>query len=151
DGSIVYRQDDNGRTICRDNGDNIVLNRDPQSGVLGRSALKTVPLIFGRESERFEPDGNDPALLRSFGEIVAWHNRKDPQHIRIISRKDADDYRQAAVSRHQKRVEKSERDARNWQYVAEYLAEQLDREEQQQDGNAHGPTPVGHKGPGMGR
>ena len=55
----------------RDNGDNIVLNRDPQSGVLGRSALKTVPLIFGRESERFEPDGNDPALLRSFGEIVA--------------------------------------------------------------------------------
>lgn len=105
DGSIVYRQDDNGRTICRDNGDNIVLNRDPQSGVLGRSALKTVPLIFGRESERFEPDGNDPALLRSFGEIVAWHNRKDPQHIRIISRKDADDYRQAAVSRHQKRVE----------------------------------------------
>ncbi len=151
DGSIVYRQDDNGRTICRDNGDNIVLNRDPQSGVLGRSALKTVPLIFGRESERFEPDGNDPALLRSFGEIVAWHNRKDPQHIRIISRKDADDYRQAAVSRHQKRVEKSERDARNWQYVAEHLAEQLDREEQQQDGNAHGPTPVGHKGPGMGR
>ncbi|EPF3434965.1 hypothetical protein ACTGFS_003225, partial [Escherichia coli] len=72
-------------------------------------------------------------------------------HIRIISRKDADDYRQAAVSRHQKRVEKSERDACNWQYVAEYLAEQLDREEQQQDGNAHGPTPVGHKGPGMGR
>ena len=55
------------------------------------------------------------------------------------------------MSRHQKLVEKSERDACNWQYVAEYLAEQLDLEEQQQDGNAHGPTPVGHKGPGMGR
>ena len=68
----------------------------------------------------------------------------------LLAEKDADDYRQAAVSRHQKRVEKSEQDACNWRYVAEYTAEQLDREEQQQDGNAHGPA-VGHKGPGMGR
>lgn len=29
DGSIVYRQDDNGRVICRDNGDSIALSRDP--------------------------------------------------------------------------------------------------------------------------
>ena len=144
DGSIVYRQDDNGRVICRDNGDSIALSRDPGNGLLRKQVLRAEPLIFGRKSERFEPEGNDVQFMRSFGYVVDVHNLRDPGTKRYISREDADKYRRDAASRRLDRMRVAEQ--RRLAFERQYAEEE--RRQQEENNTAQNNRP---RGPTMGR
>ncbi|EDL1977462.1 hypothetical protein CQE65_14070 [Salmonella enterica subsp. enterica serovar Typhimurium] len=144
DGSIVYRQDDNGRVICRDNGDSIALSRDPGNGLLRKQVLRAEPLIFGRKSERFEPEGNDVQFMRSFGYVVDVHNLRDPGTKRYISREDADKYRRDAASRRLDRMRVAEQ--RRLAFERQYAEEERRQQEENNTAQNNGP-----RGPTMGR
>ena len=91
DGSVVYRREDNNQLVSRDTGERFILARDRDSGLVLNNAKANAKAIFRRDSERFEPDGEDKKVNGGLAILTAMHNRRWPERRRHITRADVED------------------------------------------------------------